>query len=122
MWVVRACSSRPIAPPRRCALRFHLQALSHAAAIDAGVKPEDIFMDAPLLVGVLPKNFRNKYYGKISLAEALKKSLTRWQFSQDKVGFDAVITTANRLGIGNQRPLAGTTRWQSGPMSRPCWT
>ena len=79
----------------------------YAAAIDAGVKPEDIFMDAPRCwSGYCPKNFRNKYYGKISLAEALKKSLNTVAVQlQDKVGFDAVITTANRLGIGNQRPL-----------------
>ena len=79
----------------------------YAAAINAGVKPEDIFMDAPRCwSGYCPKNFRNKYYGKISLAEALKKSLNTVAVQlQDKVGFDAVITTANRLGIGNQRPL-----------------
>ena len=79
----------------------------YAAAIDAGVKPEDTFMDAPRCwSGYCPKNFGNKYFGKISLAEALKNSLNTVAVQlQDKVGFDAIIATANQLGIGNQRPL-----------------
>ena len=79
----------------------------YAAAINAGVKPEDTFMDAPRCwSGYCPKNFGNKYFGKISLAEALKNSLNTVAVQlQDKVGFDAVIATANQLGIGNQRPL-----------------
>ena len=79
----------------------------YAAAIDAGVKPEDIFVDAPRCwSGYCPKNFKNKYFGKISLADALKNSLNTVAVQlQDKVGFDAIISTANKLGIGNQRPL-----------------
>ena len=79
----------------------------YAAAINAGVKPEDIFVDAPRCwSGYCPKNFGNKYFGKISLAEALKNSLNTVAVQlQDKVGFDAIIATANQLGIGNQRPL-----------------
>ena len=79
----------------------------YTAAIAAGVKPDDIFMDAPRCwSGYCPKNFGNKYFGKISLAEALKNSLNTVAVQlQDKVGFDAIISTANQLGIGNQRPL-----------------
>ncbi|QNI49216.1 transglycosylase domain-containing protein [Synechococcus sp. A15-60] len=79
----------------------------YAAAIAAGVKPDDTFMDAPRCwSGYCPKNFGNKYFGKISLAEALKNSLNTVAVQlQDKVGFDAIIATANQLGIGNQRPL-----------------
>ncbi len=79
----------------------------YAAAIAAGVKPDDTFMDAPRCwSGYCPKNFGNKYFGKISLAEALKNSLNTVAVQlQDKVGFDAIISTANQLGIGNQRPL-----------------
>ncbi|MEC7249113.1 MAG: penicillin-binding transpeptidase domain-containing protein, partial [Cyanobacteriota bacterium] len=79
----------------------------YTAAIAAGVKPDDTFMDAPRCwSGYCPKNFGNKYFGKISLAEALKNSLNTVAVQlQDKVGFDAIISTANQLGIGNQRPL-----------------
>ena len=79
----------------------------YAAAIRSGVKPEDIFVDAPRCwSGYCPKNFKNKYFGKISLADALKNSLNTVAVQlQDKVGFDAIISTANQLGIGNERPL-----------------
>ena len=79
----------------------------YAAAINAGVKPESKFVDAPRCwAGYCPKNFGNKYFGTISLADALKNSLNTVAVQlQDKVGFDAIISTANKLGIGNQRPL-----------------
>ena len=79
----------------------------YAAAISSGVKPEDIFVDAPRCwSGYCPKNFRNKYLGNISLADALKNSLNTVAVQlQDKVGFDAIISTANKLGIGTDRPL-----------------
>ncbi len=79
----------------------------YAAALSSGVKPEDIFVDAPRCwSGYCPKNFKNKYFGKISLADALKNSLNTVAVQlQDKVGFDAIIGTANKLGIGNERPL-----------------
>ena len=79
----------------------------YSAAINAGVKPEDIFLDKPRCWnGYCPKNFGKKYFGKISLADALKNSLNTVAVQlQDKVGFDPIIAMANNLGIGNQRPL-----------------
>ncbi|TCD56673.1 carboxypeptidase [Synechococcus sp. BS56D] len=79
----------------------------YAAAINAGVKPEDIFNDAPRCWrGYCPKNFGNKYFGPISLADALKNSLNTVAVQlQDKVGFDPIIAMANNLGIGTTRPL-----------------
>ena len=79
----------------------------YAAAISSGVKPEDVFVDSPRCwAGYCPKNFGNKYFGNISLADALKNSLNTVAVQlQDKVGFDAIISTANKLGIGNERPL-----------------
>ena len=84
-----------------------LKLFPYAAALSSGVKPEDIFVDAPRCwSGYCPKNFKNKYFGKISLADALKNSLNTVAVQlQDKVGFDAIIGTANKLGIGNERPL-----------------
>ena len=79
----------------------------YAAAVNAGVKPSDLFVDSPRCWnGYCPKNFGNKYFGSISLADALKNSLNTVAVQlQDKVGFDAIITMANNLGIGTNRPL-----------------
>ncbi len=79
----------------------------YSAAINAGVKPEDIFIDKPRCWnGYCPKNFGKKYFGRISLADALKNSLNTVAVQlQDKVGFDPIIAMANQLGIGNERPL-----------------
>ena len=79
----------------------------YAAAIDRGVKPEDIFIDKPRCwSGYCPKNFGAKYFGKVSLADALKNSLNTVAVQlQDKVGFDAIIETANGFDIGTKRPL-----------------
>ena len=79
----------------------------YAAAIDRGIKPEDIFMDSPRCWrGYCPKNFGGKYFGPISLADALKNSLNTVAVQlQDKVGFDAIIEIANGFDIGTKRPL-----------------
>ena len=84
----------------------------YTAAVKAGVKPEDIFIDKKMCWGgYCPKNFGNKYFGKVSLADALKNSLNTVAVQLlDKVGFDAVINTARSLGItrplGRYYPLA----------------
>jgi penicillin-binding protein 1A len=77
----------------------------YTAAVKAGIKPEDIFIDKKQCWGgYCPKNFGNKYFGKVSLADALKNSLNTVAVQLlDKVGFDAVISTARSLGIS--RPL-----------------
>jgi penicillin-binding protein 1A len=79
----------------------------YATAIDLGVKPETIVLDKKRCWnGYCPKNFGNKYYGKVSLANALKNSLNTVAVQlQDIVGFDAIIETANKFEIGTQRPL-----------------
>ena len=79
----------------------------YAAAIDRGMKPETKVFDAKRCWnGYCPKNFGNKYYGNISLADALKNSLNTVAVQlQDIVGFDAVIDIANNFNIGTERPL-----------------
>ena len=84
----------------------------YTAAVAAGVKPEDIFIDQAQCWGTYcPRNFGNKYFGPVSLADALKNSLNTVAVQLlDKVGFDAVISTARSLGItrplGRYYPLA----------------
>ena len=79
----------------------------YAAAITAGIKPETTFIDSPRCWhSYCPKNFGDKYFGEISLADALKNSLNTVAVQLlDSVGFDIVINTANQLGIGKRRPL-----------------
>ena len=79
----------------------------YAAAIDRGMKPDTKVFDAQRCwKGYCPKNFGNKYYGNISLADALKNSLNTVAVQlQDIVGFDAVIDVANNFNIGTERPL-----------------
>ena len=79
----------------------------YATAIDRGIKPEDIFIDKPRCWrGYCPKNFGAKYFGPVSLSDALKNSLNTVAVQlQDKVGFDAIIETANGFDIGTTRPL-----------------
>lgn len=79
----------------------------YTAAVNAGVRPSDIFMDSPRCWdGYCPQNAGGKYSGPVSLANALQSSLNTVAVQlQDKVGFDAVIEVANKLGVGNQRPL-----------------
>ncbi|WP_413442583.1 transglycosylase domain-containing protein [Synechococcus sp. MIT S1220] len=79
----------------------------YTAAIDRGLKPDTKVIDAKRCwKGYCPKNFGNKYYGKISLADALKNSLNTVAVQlQDIVGFEAVIEIANSLNIGTERPL-----------------
>ncbi len=79
----------------------------YAAAISAGLKPEDKFLDIPRCWdGYCPQNFGNKYMGKVSLSDALKSSLNTVAVQiVERVGFEKVIKTANNLGIGNKRQL-----------------
>ena len=96
----------------------------YAAAIDRGMKPETKVFDAQRCwKGYCPKNFGNKYYGNISLADALKNSLNTVAVQlQDIVGFDAVIGVANNFNIGTERPLGKYYPWPLGPTSKPSST
>ncbi len=79
----------------------------YAAALSSGFKPEDKFIDAPRCwYGYCPKNFGNKYHGKVSLADSFTKSLNTIAVELlHQIGFEKVITTANQLGIGNDQQL-----------------
>ncbi|MAH58864.1 MAG: carboxypeptidase [Synechococcus sp. ARS1019] len=79
----------------------------YAAAIKQGMKPETKVFDAKRCWdGYCPKNFGDKYFGLISLSNALKNSLNTVAVQlQDIVGFDSVIETANSFNIGTSRPL-----------------
>ena len=78
--------------------------LVYLTALEQGWHPQDIIEDAPITRGrYRPKNFGNKYYGEVTIEEALTYSLNTVAYSLMKsTGPDAVINTARRMGIESE--------------------
>lgn len=73
----------------------------YAAALEAGRTPDSVRNDAPIQIGKWkPVNYGGKYYGKVTLATALARSLNSVaaQLTME-VGPEAVIEIANRMGV-----------------------
>lgn len=73
----------------------------YMAALEAGRTPDSVRNDAPIKIGNwTPDNYGGKYYGKVTLATALAKSLNSVaaQLTME-VGPGAVIEAAHRMGI-----------------------
>jgi penicillin-binding protein 1A len=73
----------------------------YMAALEAGRTPDSVRNDAPIRIGKwTPENYGGKYYGRVTLAKALAKSLNSVaaQLAME-VGPDAVIEAAHRMGI-----------------------
>ena len=76
------------------------------------MKPEDTVVDEPrCFAGYCPKNFSNRYMGRIPMWVAMQNSLNVVAVELlQKVGFDPVIATARSLGItrtlGRYYPMA----------------
>jgi penicillin-binding protein 1A len=76
----------------------------YLAGIEAGLRPDDRFVDGPIQIGNWrPHNYTNKYIGEISLAEGLAESINTIavQVAQ-RAGIPQVIAVANRLGITSE--------------------
>jgi penicillin-binding protein 1A len=73
----------------------------YLAAIEMGRTPDSTRNDAPVKIGKWkPENYEGKYYGQVSLATALSKSLNSVAAQLlMETGPDAVIEVASRLGI-----------------------
>ncbi len=73
----------------------------YMAALEAGRTPDSVRNDAPIRIGKwTPSNYNGKYYGKVTLATALAKSLNSVaaQLTME-VGPKAVVEAAHRVGI-----------------------
>jgi penicillin-binding protein 1A len=73
----------------------------YMAAMEAGRTPDSVRNDAPIRIGKwTPENYGGKYYGKVTLATALAKSLNSVaaQLTME-VGPAAVIEAAHRMGV-----------------------
>ena len=73
----------------------------YMAALEQGRTPDSVRNDAPIKIGNwTPDNYNGKYYGKVTLATALAKSLNSVaaQLAME-VGPEAVVEAAHRMGI-----------------------
>ncbi|WP_336056080.1 transglycosylase domain-containing protein [Nitratireductor sp. CH_MIT9313-5] len=76
----------------------------YMAAVENGLTPFSVRNDAPVRFGKWqPKNYKDKYYGPITISEALARSLNSVaaQLAME-VGPAAVVEVAHRLGIESE--------------------
>ena len=73
----------------------------YLTALKMGMKPDDTVVDSSRCFGgYCPRNFGNRYMGRVSLATALQNSLNIVAVGLlQKIGYDPVIATAKSLGI-----------------------
>lgn len=81
----------------------------YTAAIDNGYTPADIIMDDPMVVDMpdgsqwRPKNYKDKYYGPVTLRYALAKSINIPAIKlADRLGQQAVVEYAQHMGISSR--------------------
>ncbi len=77
------------------------------AALEAGLRPDDTVLDAPLRLGAWePRNFDGTFKGQVTLEEALAQSLNTAavRLMQQAGGPRAVTAVARRLGISDAMP------------------
>jgi penicillin-binding protein 1A len=73
----------------------------YLAALEKGVRPDDVRQDAPITVkGWSPENYSHEYFGAVTLTKALALSLNTVAVRLGlEVGPKAVVRVAHRLGI-----------------------
>jgi penicillin-binding protein 1A len=78
----------------------------YTAAIDNGYTPSDIIMDDPMVVDMpdgsqwRPKNYKDKYYGPVTLRYALAKSINIPAIKlADRLGQQTIVEYSQRMGI-----------------------
>lgn len=75
----------------------------YLAALEAGMAPDDVVLDAPVVIDKWrPDNYRGRYYGEVTLTEALTRSLNSAVIRvQEQTGRSAVRILARRMGLEN---------------------
>ncbi len=78
----------------------------YLAGLEAGLRPEDRFVDAPVRVGNWqPRDYTKRYQGEMTLAEGLAQSINTISVQvAQRAGIRRVVAVAHRLGIAS--PLA----------------
>jgi penicillin-binding protein 1A len=79
----------------------------YLTALESGITPWDLRLDAPIDIdGWEPKNFRDKYYGLVTLEDAFGKSLNTVAVRlSEEVRPERVVATAARFGLTDLQPL-----------------
>jgi penicillin-binding protein 1A len=80
------------------------KAFVYTAALESGIRPDDIYADKPLRIGKYEvKNYDRRYFGEISLTDALKESRNTVAVQLFvKVGEQKVVDVARRMGIHSE--------------------
>src|SRR5439155_14494890 len=75
----------------------------YLAGLEAGLRPSDRFVDAPVRVGNWqPRNYTGRYQGEMSLADGLAQSINTIAVQvAERAGIPQIIAAANRLGIAS---------------------
>jgi len=78
----------------------------YTAAVEAGVKPEDIVVDGPVsFAGYTPHNYENNYKGPMTVLNAFAESRNIPALKlADRVGIRKVIEVAHRFGVTSNIP------------------
>jgi penicillin-binding protein 1A len=76
----------------------------YLAAFEAGLQPDSRMFDGPVSIGGWsPANYEDRYYGEVTLREAMARSLNSVAAQLvGRVGADRVVEVARRLGIGTK--------------------
>lgn len=76
------------------------------AALERGASPFSVYYDEPIdLEGWQPRNFGGNYRGRVSMREALRRSINTVAAQiGDEVGPEALVDMARRLGIQTELP------------------
>ena len=81
----------------------------YLAGVEAGMKPDQIILDAPINIGGwAPDNYKSKFYGRVSMREALARSLN-----------SAAVRVQERAGRSNVRKTARSMGWAGSLNSGP---
>ncbi|NRP71222.1 Penicillin-binding protein 1A [Ensifer psoraleae] len=75
---------------------------TYAAAMEKGMTPETVVVDAPITWrGWSPQNYARKYAGRVTLMNALARSINTVpvRLAKDKLGTEIIAATAKRMGV-----------------------
>ncbi|APG90399.1 transglycosylase domain-containing protein [Sinorhizobium americanum] len=75
---------------------------TYAAAMEKGMTPETVVVDAPITWrGWSPQNYARKYAGRVTLMNALARSINTVpvRLAKDKLGTEIIAQTAKRMGV-----------------------
>ncbi|MDR2268583.1 MAG: PBP1A family penicillin-binding protein [Rickettsiales bacterium] len=77
---------------------------TYLVALENGMTPRDLVDDSAFAIGDYnPKNYNEKYYGTITLADAFAKSVNSVPLKLTaQFGLDSVLSMAARLGVGSK--------------------